>query len=184
MNKPITAITASRTPRCGTYLGAGERRAFSLGNRGPIRFTADGAVHPDILDAYWRCGFYVFENVLRPQRTRRYRGRHPRHPGPPAGREGRAARRARTACAGGRHKAPSLFWSKPLGDPFGGTSLAGGRHPVKMFEPTGGRGRAERGRVPDPGFAAVLRRGLAGLWPSPAAGRRRGGERRRFRAVQ
>ena len=31
--------------------------------------------------------------------------------------------------------APTLFWSKPLGDPFGGTSLAGGRHPVKMFEP-------------------------------------------------
>jgi hypothetical protein len=24
--------------------------------RAPIRFTADGAVHLDILDAYWRCG--------------------------------------------------------------------------------------------------------------------------------
>src|SRR5580692_12767827 len=46
------------------YLHEGEQRAFSLGNRGPIRFTADGAVHPDILDAYWRCGFYVFEGVL------------------------------------------------------------------------------------------------------------------------
>jgi hypothetical protein len=33
------------------------------------------------------------------------------------------------------HEAPTLFWSKPLGDPFGGTSAAGGRHPVKMFEP-------------------------------------------------
>ena len=31
--------------------------------------------------------------------------------------------------------APTLFWSKPLGDPFGGTDAAGGRHPVKMFEP-------------------------------------------------
>ena len=40
------------------YLHDGEQRAFSLGNRGPIRFTADGAVHPDILDAYWRCGFH------------------------------------------------------------------------------------------------------------------------------
>ena len=31
---------------------------------------------------------------------------------------------------------PNLLWSKPLGDPFGGTDLANGRHPVKMFEPT------------------------------------------------
>ena len=30
---------------------------------------------------------------------------------------------------------PNLLWSKPLGDPFGGTDLANGRHPVKMFEP-------------------------------------------------
>ena len=30
----------------------------------------------------------------------------------------------------------TLFWSKPLGDPFGGTDLANGRHPVKMLEPT------------------------------------------------
>ncbi|HEX4892773.1 MAG TPA: phytanoyl-CoA dioxygenase family protein, partial [Hyphomicrobiaceae bacterium] len=32
-------------------------------------------------------------------------------------------------------KAPTLFWSKPLGDPFGGTDQANGRHPVKMYEP-------------------------------------------------
>jgi hypothetical protein len=32
-------------------------------------------------------------------------------------------------------QAPTLFWSKPLGDPFGGTDLANGRHPVKMIEP-------------------------------------------------
>ena len=48
------------------YLHEGEKRASRLGNRGPIRFTAAGALHPDILDAYWRCGFYVFEGVLKP----------------------------------------------------------------------------------------------------------------------
>ena len=32
-------------------------------------------------------------------------------------------------------KANTLYWSKPLADPFGGTKLAGGRHPVKMIEP-------------------------------------------------
>ena len=28
-----------------------------------------------------------------------------------------------------------MFWSKPLTDPFGGTELANGRHPIKMPEP-------------------------------------------------
>ncbi|MEC7790163.1 MAG: phytanoyl-CoA dioxygenase family protein, partial [Pseudomonadota bacterium] len=32
-------------------------------------------------------------------------------------------------------KGASLFWSRPLGDPFGGTERAAGRHPVKMVEP-------------------------------------------------
>ena len=31
--------------------------------------------------------------------------------------------------------APTLFWSKPLGDPFGATEQANGRHPAKMPEP-------------------------------------------------
>ena len=48
------------------YLKEGERRAFALGNRGPVRYTADGRIDPAILDAYWRCGFYVFEGVLKP----------------------------------------------------------------------------------------------------------------------
>src|SRR3954471_6120852 len=48
------------------YLRAGERRAQALGNRGPIRFTASGELHPEIVEAYWRCGFYVFEGVLKP----------------------------------------------------------------------------------------------------------------------
>src|SRR4026207_1043580 len=48
------------------YLHEGGKRAATLGNRGPIRFTASGGLHPDILDAYWRCGFYVFEGVLKP----------------------------------------------------------------------------------------------------------------------
>lgn len=46
------------------YLRAGEARAAALGNRGPIRFNADGSLHADIVEANWRCGFYVFEGVL------------------------------------------------------------------------------------------------------------------------
>ena len=46
------------------YRAEGEQRAFALGNRGPIRSDADGNLDPDILEAYARCGFYIFEGVL------------------------------------------------------------------------------------------------------------------------
>ena len=32
-------------------------------------------------------------------------------------------------------QAPNLIWSKPLGDPLGGTQVANGRHQVKLIEP-------------------------------------------------
>lgn len=117
------------------YLEEGERLAFSIGNRGPIRFTSDGQLHPDILDAYWRCGFYVFEGVLEPDELadidadfRHIQDRLPAERGAGLDAKGRPALDAGLI-------APSLFWARPLGDPFGGTDLAGGRHPVKMFEP-------------------------------------------------
>jgi hypothetical protein len=117
------------------YCEDGERRAYALGNRGPIRFGSDGRVHPDILEAYWRHGFYVFEGVLQPEELADIEAdvleildRLPAERGSPVDRKGRPA-------LGADLQATTLFWSKPLGDPFGGTELAGGRHPVKMFEP-------------------------------------------------
>ena len=117
------------------YLRDGEKRAYALGNRGPIRFTTDGALHPDIVEAYWRCGFYVFEGVLKRDELadierdlRDILDRLPVERGAPVDAKGRPALGA--GCA-----APNLLWSKPLGDPFGGTTLANGRHQVKMFEP-------------------------------------------------
>lgn len=119
------------------YLREGEARAHALGNRGPIRRTADGGIHPEILEAYWRCGFYVFEGVLskaelaeidadiRANVLERLPVRH----------DATVDARGRPAIGVG-HEAPTLFWSKPLADPFGGTALANGRHPVKMHEPT------------------------------------------------
>ncbi len=118
------------------YLAAGERKAFALGNRGPIRYTDDGSLHPDILEAYWRCGFYVFEGVLRSEELadleadlQSILARLPVRRGADVDAQGRPA----LACD---CEASTLFWSKPLGDPFGGTDLANGRHPVKMVEPT------------------------------------------------
>jgi hypothetical protein len=111
------------------YLRDGEQRAFALGNRGPIRFDASGELAKDILDAYWRCGFYVFEGVLKAEEladieadVKDILDRLPSEKGSPVDRHGRPALAA--DC-----KASTLFWSKPLGDPFGGTELANGRHP-------------------------------------------------------
>lgn len=118
------------------YLREGEARAMSLGNRGPVRFDADGNLHPEILDAYWRCGFYVFEGVVGEEELNDIDAdlhdildRLPSEQGSSVDAKGRPA--LTTACT-----APTLFWSKPLADPFGGTELANGRHPVKMVEPT------------------------------------------------
>ena len=118
------------------YLREGERRAYALGNRGPIRFDGDGALHADITEAYWRLGFYVFEGVLEQAELADIDAdvidmlaRLPTAQGSAVDARGRRA-------LGVGCEAPTLFWSKPLGDPLGGTDLASGRHAVKMSEPT------------------------------------------------
>jgi len=125
------------------YLAAGAEKARALGNRGPARFADDGRLHPDILAAYWRTGFYVFEGVLRPEEladleadVAMIRDRLPVRRGADVDAKGRPA--LAHDCA-----APSLFWSKPLADPFGGTDKAAGRHPVKMHEPKAAIGAPE-----------------------------------------
>lgn len=117
------------------YLRQGEAEAMRLGNRGPVRYAADGSLAPDILEAYWDLGFYVFENVLRPEEledieadVQKILDRLPTHKGSPVDAAGRSA-------LGVDNKAPILFWSRPLADPFGGTALANGRHPARMTEP-------------------------------------------------
>jgi hypothetical protein len=117
------------------YLLEGERAALEMDNRGPIRFDTDGQLVADILEAYSRHGFYVFEGVLDEAELQditgdleRMRATFPTEPGAALSREGKPA-------LGADCEAPSLLWSKPLGDPLGGTELARGRHQVKLFEP-------------------------------------------------
>ena len=131
-----TVESVSYDAEMEAYLNAGEAKAFALGNRGPIRFEEDGAVHRDILEAYWRCGFYVFEGVFDADELADIEAdfkdvldRLPTEQGSPVDAKGRPA-------IGADSKAPSLRWSKPLGDPTGGTDHVNGRHPVKMIEPT------------------------------------------------
>src|SRR5262249_43074720 len=54
----------SEEPAMVRYREDGTRRALALANRGPIMFDAAGRPDPAILDAYSRCGFYVFEGVI------------------------------------------------------------------------------------------------------------------------
>ena len=130
--KPELIDDEARLP---AYIAAGERAAASLDNRGPIRFTSDGKLHPDIVDAYHAVGLYIFEGVIGPEELAELRAgigelidRLPVAQGAKVDAQGRPAH-------GADFRAPFALWSKPLGDPLGGTSIAGGRHAVKMFEP-------------------------------------------------
>lgn len=117
------------------YRRDGEKRALALGNRGPIRFDADGALDGAIIEAYSRCGFYVFEGVLSAAELadieadfRVIRDRLPTHPEAGTDAKGRPALASDI-------DAHCLYWSKPLGDPWGGTAIGNSRHQVAMVEP-------------------------------------------------
>ncbi len=136
-SRPASAPTrAEYAADMAGYLRAGERRAGEIGNRGPARFDGDGRLHPDILAAYWRHGFYVFEGVIGADEITELRAdanemieRAPVRPG--------AAVDARGRPALGRDYArePHTF-IKPLSDPWGGTDKLNGRHPSRMTQPT------------------------------------------------
>lgn len=118
-----------------SYMRDGEKRAMALGNRGPIRFNADGTLHADILEAYARCGFYVFEGVLGREELadieadfQDIRARLP------VDRDAKLDAEGRPALATD-NKALCLYWAKPLGDPWGGTEIGNGRHQIEMTEP-------------------------------------------------
>ncbi len=135
VSREAGAVSEIGDPVFEAYLADGEARARALGNRGPVRYDADGRVHPDILAAYEKHGFYIFEGVLGPDELadieadlKAILDNLPSEKGSPVDAHGRPA-------LGHGHKAPTLFWSRPLADPFGGTTLAAGRHPVKMSEP-------------------------------------------------
>lgn len=118
-----------------TYLLEGQAAALALPNRGPLRFTESGALPDEIRAAYSEYGFYVFENVLSAEELadikadlNTMRAQFPTGPESQVNAAGELA-------LGADAKALTLVWSKPLGDPLGGTELANGRHQVKMFEP-------------------------------------------------
>ena len=145
MSTTATATMASpsasdHAKAMAAYIAEGEARALALGNRGPIRLDAEGRLEKSILDAYWRTGFYVFENVLGAEELAELRADVDRMlAGAPAAPGAEVDAQGRPALARDVVK-PFYRFAKPLSDPVGGTDKNNGRHPVKMQEPTLGQG--------------------------------------------
>ncbi|MYB20093.1 MAG: phytanoyl-CoA dioxygenase family protein [Holophagales bacterium] len=130
-----TPTRAQHAAGMAAYQEAGRRLAAEIGNRGPIRLTDDGRLHPDILAAYWRHGFYVFEGLIDGDEVAELRRdanemleRAPVAPDAAVDAQGRPALGLDYA------RRPYLF-TKPLADPWGGTELLSGRHPTQMTQP-------------------------------------------------
>ncbi len=121
------------------YMREGERLAEEIGNRGPVRFDAQGKLHPDILEAYWRDGFYVFEGVVGQDEIEELRaGVNNMIERAPVNRDAQVDAqvdaRGRPALGIDFARNPYTF-AKPLSDPWGGTGILGGRHPTQMTQP-------------------------------------------------
>ena len=125
------------------YVVEGEQRAGELGNRGPLRFDDDGTLLPEILEAYRRTGFYVFEGVLGEAELRDLGADFDRVlERAPSSSTATTDARGRPALAVDV-KLPQFHFARPLSDPVGGTGILDGRHPVKMSEPDAPDGAPE-----------------------------------------
>lgn len=117
------------------YIERGTTAAMQLGNRGPVRFDANGKLHPDILDAFGTHGFYVFEGVVDAAEIEELRAdidfllAHA-----PTGKGATHDKNGQPAYGQEFARNPYSF-VKPLSDPWGGTDVLGGRHPTKMAQP-------------------------------------------------
>ncbi|MDP1836925.1 MAG: phytanoyl-CoA dioxygenase family protein [Reyranella sp.] len=131
---PVPLTAQDHVRAMADYSRAGEARARALGNRGPIRFDADGKLDRSILDSYWAHGFYVLEGVVGPEELAELRAD-----------VDAVLARAPASPEADRHRTdgiikPPYRWAKPLSDPVGGTDRNNGRHPVEMLQPTLGEG--------------------------------------------
>jgi ectoine hydroxylase-related dioxygenase (phytanoyl-CoA dioxygenase family) len=132
---PRTPTRAEHAAAMADYLRDGEQRAAAIGNRGPVRFGPDGRLHPDILAAYRRHGYYVFEGVIGDRELAELRAdademieRAPVRPGAAVDAKGRPA-------LGRDYAREPYTLVKPLSDPWGGTDKLNGRHPAQMVQP-------------------------------------------------
>ena len=130
----LTELSANQhAEKMATYVSERGRAAANFGSRGPIRYGAAGELHPDILTDFENNGFYIFEGVVDIDEIEELRDaveetieRAPSPPGSDTDAQGQASDST-------IRLVPNI---KPLSDPWGGTKLLSGRHPVKMTEPS------------------------------------------------
>ncbi len=117
------------------YREAGQKREQAIGNRGPLRLGDDGKLHPDILEAFHTQGFYIFEGVIDADEIAALR--HDANvmlERAPVNRDAKVDAQGRPALGIDYARLPYRF-TKPLADPWGGTTQLGGRHPTQMTQP-------------------------------------------------
>jgi len=122
---PRTTVTAvdygDDESQMAAYREQGTRRALQMPNRGPVRFEQDGRLAQDILDAYWRYGFYVFTNVLgQDERSDLEHDITALLDNAPITRGAKTDRHGRPAL-GANCKGRNVSMVKPLSDIYGGT---------------------------------------------------------------
>ena len=131
-----TVLTARQHAETMTqYVAEGIERAKALGNRGPLKLDSNGKLTPDILDAYDRTGFYIFEGAIKQDEIDLLRAdmewlldRAPVDNGAEVDHKGRPA-------YGQEFARPVYSMIQPLTDPWGGTKALNGRHPTQMAQP-------------------------------------------------
>jgi len=118
------------------YQEAGQALEREIGNRGPLRLGPDGRLDRDILDAYWRHGYYIFEGVVGADEIAELRhDANEMLERAPVNADAKVDRHGRPALGIDYARLPYRF-VKPLGDPWGGTDVFSGRHPHRMNQPT------------------------------------------------
>lgn len=135
-NIPVETMTPEEHAEgLRAYREAGQKREREIGNRGPLRLTDDGALHPDILARFREHGYYIFEGVIDVDEVAELRrDANEMLERAPVNRDAKVDAKGRPALGIDYARLPYWF-SKPLGDPWGGTQLLGGRHPTQMTQP-------------------------------------------------
>jgi len=140
---PRSLSRAAHDSGMAAYRAAGQRLAAEIGNRGPLRLTDDGTLHPDIQAAYWKHGYYIFEGVVDPAEIATLRAdAQVMLDRAPTGPDAKVDARGRPALGIDYARLPYRF-TRPLADPWGGTQELGGRHPAQMAQPTPDAGAPE-----------------------------------------
>ena len=117
------------------YRKAGQVREHSIGNRGPLRFGADGKLHSEILEAFHTHGFFIFEGVIDTEEIASLRcDADVMLERAPVNRNAKVDAQGCPALGINYARLPYRY-TKPLADPWGGTDALGGRHPTQMTQP-------------------------------------------------